>query len=80
MLILNYSNQSCQQEMFGLLHCTVKPANKSHPRDLRNWRLNTGSLEILTGCRLMILIVHTSAYYEHLESINDTKRPIISLQ
>ena len=28
---------------------TVEPVYNGHPRNLRNWPLNTGSLKILTG-------------------------------
>ena len=33
---------------------TVETVYNGHPRDLRNWPLNTGSLKILTGRGLMI--------------------------
>ena len=35
------------------LPTTVEPVYNNHPRDLRNWLLNTGSLKIITGHGLM---------------------------
>ena len=42
-------------------HCTitVEPVYNGHPRDLRNWPLNTGSLKILTErCLMSILMAY----------------------
>ena len=47
------------------LPTTVEPVYNSHPRDLRNWLLNTGSLRILTGHGLMSILMayHTNTFY-----------------
>ena len=58
---------------------TVKPVYNGHPRDLRNWPLNTGSLKTNIFFAFVILYC-TSAHCGHLESANDTKQSIISLQ
>ena len=44
---------------------TVEPEYNGHPRDLRNWPLNTGSLKILTGHGLMstLMTYHTKALH-----------------
>ena len=46
-------------------YATVEPVYNGHPRDLRNWPLNTGSLKILTGrCLMSILMVyHTKKFH-----------------
>ena len=40
---------------------TVEPVDSGHPRNLRNWPLNTESLKILTGRGLMAY--HTRTLY-----------------
>ena len=44
---------------------TVEPVYNGHPRDLRNWPLNTGSLKILTGRGLMSILMayHTKTIH-----------------
>ena len=45
---------------------TVEPVCNGHPRYLRNWPLNTGSLKILTGRGLMsILMAHHTKHFMH---------------
>ena len=41
----------------GMLLNTVEPVYNGHPRDLRNWPLDTGSLKILTGRGLMSILM-----------------------
>ena len=45
---------------------TVEPVYNGHPRDLRNWPLNTGSLKMLTGRRLMSILMafHTKHFMQ----------------
>ena len=44
---------------------TVEPVYNGHPRDLRNWPLNTGSLKTLTGRGLMSILMayHTKTFH-----------------
>ena len=44
---------------------TVEPVYNGHPRDLKNWPLNTRSLKILTGRGLMSILMayHTKTLH-----------------
>ena len=52
---------------------TVEPVYSGHPRDFRNWPLNTGSLKILTGRGLpsILMAYHTKTLHaKKLQAIN----------
>ena len=48
---------------------TVEPVYNGHPRDLRNWPLNTRLLKLLTGRGLMSILM---AY--HIKTIHARKQ------
>ena len=54
----------CHGKKIDLAH-TVEPVYNGHPRDLKNWPLNTGSLKILTGRCLMSIFMayHTKTVH-----------------
>ena len=48
---------------------TVEPVYNGHPRDLRNWLLNTRLLKILIGCGLISILM---AY--HIKALHARKQ------
>ena len=54
----------CHGKKIHFAH-TVDSVYNGHPRDLRNWPLNTGSLKILTGRCLMSIFMayHTKTVH-----------------
>ena len=65
--------------MCSLNYVTVEPVYNGHPRNLRNWPLNTGGRLIQDQQKYTLGMVRdmvlTSTHCRHVESVNDTKHP-----